>query len=102
MPTCIPDPLLDKLGVTLVVLYNSSRKTITKTSLAFRFRVLVPARARSPSIRVSGIFPGAKVVRGHNWKWGNQDGISIHLNHVLAHIYVYMYHSLALYLNPWT
>ena len=40
----------------------------------YHFRVLVPARARSLSVRIRGIFPGAKVMRGHNWKWGNQDG----------------------------
>ena len=21
-----------------------------------------------------GVFPGARVVRGHDWKWGDQDG----------------------------
>ena len=23
---------------------------------------------------MNGLFPEATVVRGHNWKWGNQDG----------------------------
>ena len=35
----------------------------------------VPPRARSTAVEARGIFPGAKVVRGHNWKWKNQDGI---------------------------
>ena len=25
-------------------------------------------------IEARGIFPGAEVVRGHDWRWGNQDG----------------------------
>ena len=40
-----------------------------------RGRVNVPARSRSASVEVRGIFPGAKVVRGHDWKWKDQDGM---------------------------
>lgn len=25
-------------------------------------------------VEAKGIFPGAKVVRGHDWRWKNQDG----------------------------
>ena len=37
-------------------------------------RVKVPKRSTSKKIESSGIFPRAKVVRGANWDWGNQDG----------------------------
>ncbi|KAI0220924.1 E3 ubiquitin-protein ligase MIB2 [Lamellibrachia satsuma] len=36
--------------------------------------VKVPRRSTSKKIESSGIFPRAKVVRGANWDWGNQDG----------------------------
>ena len=33
------------------------------------------ARSRSKTlIKAKGIFPGALVVRGMDWKWGDQDG----------------------------
>lgn len=25
-------------------------------------------------VEARGIFPGAEVVRGHDWRWGDQDG----------------------------
>nr|XP_039250524.1 E3 ubiquitin-protein ligase MIB2-like isoform X1 [Styela clava] len=36
--------------------------------------VLIHKRAKSRKSRAYGIFPGAKVVRGCDWIWGNQDG----------------------------
>ncbi|CAG0898529.1 unnamed protein product [Darwinula stevensoni] len=36
--------------------------------------VEVPSRAESVRIPLKGIFPSAKVIRGPNWDWGNQDG----------------------------
>ena len=46
--------------------------------IVFRYthvcRVLVPARFFSQGIKVMGIYPGARVVRGNDWKWGDQDG----------------------------
>ena len=51
-------------------------------------RVLVPARARSLSLQIMGIFPGSKVTRGHNWKWGNQDGTMHTLLHRLSTVCV--------------
>lgn len=36
--------------------------------------VRVPARAGSVKIELKGIFVGAKVVQGHDWEWGGQDG----------------------------
>ncbi|XP_059139921.1 E3 ubiquitin-protein ligase MIB2-like [Physella acuta] len=41
-------------------------------------RVLVPKRCDSQDnkVEVKGMFLGAKVVRGQDWKWGDQDGES--------------------------
>lgn len=38
------------------------------------YRVRVPPRAGSTKIEMKGIFVGAKVVQGHDWEWGGQDG----------------------------
>lgn len=40
----------------------------------FYFRIDLPVRANLRKCELWGIFPGAKVVRGFNWEWGNQDG----------------------------
>lgn len=37
-------------------------------------RVSVPVRKKSKKIFARGIFPGAKVLRGHDWNWEDQDG----------------------------
>ncbi|CAH0390695.1 unnamed protein product [Bemisia tabaci] len=37
-------------------------------------RVLMEPRRKSKKITVRGIFPGAKVVRGVDWQWEDQDG----------------------------
>jgi E3 ubiquitin-protein ligase mind-bomb len=34
----------------------------------------VGARSESRTLQLKGIFPGAKVVRGQDWSWGDQDG----------------------------
>lgn len=31
-------------------------------------------RKEETKVRLEGIFIGAKVVRGYDWDWGNQDG----------------------------
>lgn len=36
--------------------------------------VRVPTRQNSTKIQLKGIFVGAKVVRGPDWEWGQQDG----------------------------
>lgn len=41
---------------------------------AFSCRVRVPARQGSAKIEMKGIFMGAKVIQGHDWEWGQQDG----------------------------
>lgn len=38
------------------------------------FRVELSTREHSRKIPIVGIFPGAKVIRGQNWDWGDQDG----------------------------
>ena len=37
-------------------------------------RVKMPKRVDSAKVTSRGIFTGAKVVRGPDWDWGNQDG----------------------------
>lgn len=41
---------------------------------AFYCRVLTDPRRKSKKIAVRGIFPGARVVRGVDWQWEDQDG----------------------------
>jgi len=38
------------------------------------YRVLVEPRRKSKKITSRGIFPGARVVRGVDWQWEDQDG----------------------------
>ena len=49
------------------------------------YRTRIPSRARSLRIEARGIFPGAEVVRGHNWRWGNQDGKWLWLESLSGH-----------------
>jgi E3 ubiquitin-protein ligase mind-bomb len=37
-------------------------------------RVDLQPRQESPKIVSKGIFAGARVIRGPDWDWGNQDG----------------------------
>ena len=37
----------------------------------------MPARKNSPRLMSEGIFPNAEVVRGHDWLWGDQDGMYV-------------------------
>lgn len=37
-------------------------------------RILVESRRKSKKLAFKGIYPGAKVVRGIDWNWDNQDG----------------------------
>ncbi len=34
----------------------------------------VTLRHQQRRVAVKGLFPGAKVMRGRNWRWGDQDG----------------------------
>jgi len=38
----------------------------------------VPAREHSAKMEVKGLFVGARVVRGVDWHWGDQDGSELH------------------------
>lgn len=40
--------------------------------ILYRTRVL--CRYRSRCVPARGMFPGARVVRGHDWRWNDQDG----------------------------
>ena len=37
-------------------------------------RILVPPRKNARKVVAKGLFPNAIVVRGHDWKWEDQDG----------------------------
>ena len=37
-------------------------------------RIMVESRRKSKKISTRGIFPGARVVRGVDWQWEDQDG----------------------------
>ena len=37
-------------------------------------RVMVSPRVDARQVEAKGMFPGAEVVRGNNWKFGDQDG----------------------------
>ena len=50
-------------------------------------RALVEARRKSKKITARGIFPGARVVRGVDWQWEDQDGKKI-LSHTFYHIII--------------
>ena len=49
-------------------------------------RVRAPPRASSERVAVKGLFPGALVVRGHNWRWGDQDGRELSLQYSLPSV----------------
>lgn len=38
------------------------------------FRLDLPVRKNGKKCELKGIFVGAKVIRGYNWEWANQDG----------------------------
>ena len=40
----------------------------------FPCRVGVPPRRSARQLVARGLFPGARVVRGEHWRWGDQDG----------------------------
>ena len=50
------------------------------TLLCAFFSHEVPKRANSKKIEVKGIFSNARVVRGPDWDWGNQDGMYLFHN----------------------
>lgn len=38
------------------------------------YRMLLEPRRKSKKVAIRGIFPGARVVRGVDWQWEDQDG----------------------------
>ena len=44
------------------------------------YRVAVESRRKSKKIAARGIFPSARVVRGVDWQWEEQDGTHIHFS----------------------
>uniref|UniRef100_A0A023F2T6 RING-type E3 ubiquitin transferase n=2 Tax=Triatoma infestans TaxID=30076 RepID=A0A023F2T6_TRIIF len=53
---------------------HSLRHRFYRITLPFSERVLVETRRKSKKLAVRGIFPGARVVRGVDWQWEDQDG----------------------------
>lgn len=63
---------------------NADRSVDFKCNYYYRFmplfnvtrlyRLLVEARRKSKKIMARGVFPGARVVRGVDWQWDDQDG----------------------------
>lgn len=53
------------------------------------YRIQLTPREGCTKISLKGIFIGAKVVRGPDWEWGNQDGGRgiKHLDFVLTVLY---------------
>ncbi|VEN54035.1 unnamed protein product, partial [Callosobruchus maculatus] len=51
-------------------LHHPFRRYDTSTSVG----VELPRRTNGRKCELKGIFAGAKVVRGYNWEWGDQDG----------------------------
>ena len=37
--------------------------------------VIVPPRKSAKKMMAKGFFPDSEVVRGHDWLWGDQDGM---------------------------
>ena len=67
-------------GITLYIVFLSvcfvAVAACRYTLLPFPFyRVKLPSRKGASRIMATGMFPDAEVVRGHDWIWGNQDGI---------------------------
>jgi len=53
-------------------------------------RLRMGARSESKRLTARGIFPGAQVVRGVDWRWGEQDGT------VCSHVFTaILYHTRA-------
>ena len=61
----------EKIGQSKFELNTGESNNVTTN---FLIRTRVNLRASSLRIEARGIFPGAEVVRGHDWRWGNQDG----------------------------
>lgn len=66
--------LLD-VGIFIVRFDRTCKKGCTADkSRLFLLRVKLTSRLNESKLPVRGIFIGATVQRGHDWKWANQDG----------------------------
>ena len=66
---------LQRLQITEVIVRISVQICIIySTDCLFFCRVEVSPRKGCRKVEAIGIFPGATVVRGRDWSWGNQDG----------------------------
>lgn len=53
---------------------TTTTNSFLSSDFVFFSRVLVSPRQNLTRITLKGTFQGAKVVRGPDWEWGNQDG----------------------------
>lgn len=72
--SCAECSLLDLCSVC----YHGNKHLLAhrfyRVATPFSDRVLCEARKRSKKVSLRGTFPGARVVRGVDWQWDNQDG----------------------------
>ena len=58
------------------------------------FRIVIESRRKSKKLTARGMFPGARVVRGIDWQWDDQDGtgggIYCDVNIIFYIIYIYI------------
>ncbi len=57
----------------------------------YYYRVVIPPRETDTRVQAKGLFPNALVSRGHDWIWGDQDGIIDNNNN--NHCYYNTVHS---------
>lgn len=66
-----------------MLLFLKTRPVIVVTwYFVLAFRVICEARRKSKKVTARGIFPGARVVRGVDWQWEDQDGKRTLLNSI--------------------
>jgi hypothetical protein len=56
------------------MVYLLKLSTLYFLTLCFHCRVEMGPRKGCAKVQMKGIFVGAKVVRGPDWDWSNQDG----------------------------
>jgi len=58
--------------------------TVTATHIANEEPIILDQRKKSKKITIRGIFSGARVVRGVDWQWNDQDGSLRELNNAVS------------------
>jgi len=73
----------------LKIRFDSYIKQLIFYLIVHLTRTLMEPRRKSKKIAIRGLFPGARVVRGVDWQWEDQDGMINHvkLNHVLCPVF---------------